>query len=261
MAGLRRFGTGFLAGAALAAAVLPAGPARGQQAPAFGASGDWDGLRTRLYDRGLDFQIQGLAEGAYNPTGGVRQSATSAEQFNFGRTADLGKLAGLTGGTAQLMITKRDGANVDTSAGLPVLQQNQEIWGRGNIWRLTELSYEQELFDQVLDLKAGRVTPGDDFDILSCDFQNMTFCNAPAGNIEGDYWFDSPVGQWGARVQVNLPGSTFAKGGVYQISQRNLVHGFDLSFGGGEGVLSCFEVGWTPSLGRSQLPGLHTIGG
>lgn len=225
-----------------------------------GLSGDWGGMRTRLQDDGWQFQVRSLWEGADNPAGGLRQAAAGAGELDFATLADLGKLIGDAGGTLEAKITDRFGANLVPAAGIKTLMQVQEVWGRGEIWRLTLLSWSQSLFDKKLNIELGRMNPGGDFDIFACNFQNLNFCGPPAGAIDGDYWFDSPVSQWGARAKVNISDSFNVEAGVYQVNPRNLARGFTFDFSGGQGALIPYTVEWKPKL-MGDLPGIFQVGG
>jgi porin len=225
-----------------------------------GLTGDWNGARTDLADQGWQFQVKGVFEGAWNPSGGDHQSVAGAGELDFMALADLGKLLGDDGGSIEANITKRFGANLVNVAGLNTLMQPQEIYGRGDIWRLTQFSYAQDLFNKTINIELGRMNPGADFDVIPCNFENLTFCGSTAGNVDGDYWFNSPVSQWAVRVKANLTDTLDAEIGLYQINPKNLVHGFSLGFSGGEGELIPFELEWKPSL-VAGLPGDFQIGG
>ena len=224
-----------------------------------GFTGDWNGTRTALKNDGWQFQVRGIFEGATNPSGGAGEAAAGAGQLDFGVLADLGKLLGDDGGSLEAKITDRFGANLVTAAGLHSLMQVQEIWGRGDIWRLTQLSFAQDLFDKKLNIELGRINPGGDFDVFACNFQNLNFCGPPPGAIDGDYWFNAPVSQWGARAKLNISKALDVEAGVYQINPVNLKRGFSFDFSGGEGALVPFKLEWKPTLGN--LPGDYQIGG
>jgi len=224
-----------------------------------GLTGDWNGARTYLKTEGWQFQVKGVFEGAWNPSGGDHPSATGANELDFAALADLGKLIGDDGGSIEANVTKRFGANLVDAAGLNSLMQVQEIYGRGQMWRLTQLSFEQNLFNKAIDIEFGRMNPGADFDVIPCNFENLTFCGSTPGNVDGDYWFNSPVSQWGARLKVNV-GDTVGLGvGIYQVNPKNLAHGFNFDFSGGDGELIPFELEWKPSL--AGLQGDYQIGG
>ncbi|HEY1615518.1 MAG TPA: carbohydrate porin [Rhizomicrobium sp.] len=225
-----------------------------------GLTGDWDGARTELKNQGWQFQVKGTFEDAWNPSGGDHQSAAGAGELDFAALADLGKLVGDDGGSIEANITKRFGANLVDVAGLNTLMQPQEIYGRGDIWRLTQLSFAQDLFNKAINIEFGRMNPGADFDVIPCNFENLAFCGSTPGNVDGDYWFNSPVSQWGARVKANVSDTVDLAAGIYQVNPKNLVHGFSFDFSGGQGELFPFELEWKPAL-VAGLPGDYQIGG
>jgi porin len=122
------------------------------------------------------------------------------------------------------------------------------------------LSFAQDIFDKKLNIEFGRLNPGDDFDVLACNFQNLGFCGSVPGNIDGEYWFNAPVSQWGGRLQARVSDAFDLEGGLYQINPENLKRGFSFDFSGGKGVLVPFEAEWKPTL-FSGLPGDYQIGG
>lgn len=225
-----------------------------------GITGDWNGLRTQLQDQGWEFEAKGVWEGAWNPGGGNHQSAAGAGELDFGAIADLGKLMGDDGGKFEVLITDRFGANLVDVAGLHTLMQVQEIFGRGDIWRLSDLSLSQDMLDKKVNLLIGRLDPGSDFDIFACNYENLGFCGSPPGNVDGEYWFNHPVSQWGARLKVNATKDVALSAGVYQVNPRNLTDGFSFDFSGGTGALIPFEADWKPKL-IAGLPGEYQIGG
>jgi porin len=250
-----------VAGLALMFAARPALAAVEEEEPAdagYGVSGNWGGLRDQLRDQGWTFQIRQKFEGADLLSGG-RKLATGAGETRLGAAADLGKIIGLDGGKVQLTFTDRYGSSLGPSTGLSPLMPFIEVHGRKDIWRLTQFSYSQDL-PGGLNLKLGRVNPGTDFDAFSCDFENLTFCGSVPGNLAGDYWYNYPVSQWGARLKWKSS-HLYAEAGAYQVNPHNLSDGITLTFHGGKGVLVPIEIGWTPKLGSAGLPGSYAVGG
>lgn len=249
---------------AAGACALAAGAARAGSDDAhdakFGLTGDWGGARTRLKDAGWTVQVREKFEAAGNPQGGDRKLGVGAGELRLGVSGDLEKAIGLRGGKVQLTFTDRHGSSLGPSAGLDPLQPFIEVHGRGDRWRLTQFWYEQTL--GVFALKLGRVNPGSDFDAFACDFENLTFCGSTPGNLAGDYWFNAPVSQWGARAKLTFGDEAgYVEAGAYEINPRNLHDGFTLGFGGGEGTLIPVEAAWTPKLGAAGLPGTYLVGG
>lgn len=230
----------------------PAGPAT--------LTGDWGGLRSDLRDKGVDISIGYTGELATNVSGGTQKAVTETGQVTVGAAIDADKLIGLNGGSFQATVTYRRGHNLQQTAGLDTLLQVQEVYGRGQTFRLTEFSYAQDL-GGGLDVELGRLPIGNDFSSFSCDFMNGSFCGAPIGNIGGDFWYNWPVSQWAARVRVRH-GSSYAMLGAYEVNPRNLDNSFTIGhFKGATGVLVPFEAGRQVRLGSAGLPGLYRVGG
>jgi porin len=246
--------------ASIAAAWLGLAVAPAFAADAPGLTGDWGGLRTSLSDAGVDVGIAYVSESAWNPAGGVAERVRETGQLTIGTKIDAERLVGLAGGTFQATVTWRRGENLGAAAGLPVLQQVQEVWGRGQTWRLTQFWYQQA-FGAGSSIKLGRMTVGEDFAAFSCSFMNLSFCGSPPGNLAGDYWYNWPVSQWGARLHLSF-GPFYARLGAYEVNPRNLDNQFFLGrFDGATGVMVPAEAGYRAELGPDRLPGTYLAGG
>lgn len=231
------------------------------QPPAFtGLTGDWGGLRTRLHDAGVDISAGYTGELGWNFSGGHRRDVTEVGQFALGVTLDAERFAGIKGGTFQATATYRHGKDLGRQARLGVLQQVQEVYGRGQTFRLTQLWYEQKLAGGAVAIKAGRATVGEDFSSFGCTFMNLTFCGSQPGNLVGDYWYNWPVSQWMARLKVSH-GKVYGQVAAYQVNPRNLKKDFFGHTKGGTGVLVPVELGWSPLLGSKGLVGSYKVGG
>uniref|UniRef100_UPI0035CBBAC6 carbohydrate porin n=1 Tax=uncultured Sphingomonas sp. TaxID=158754 RepID=UPI0035CBBAC6 len=231
-----------------------------QSAAPPGLFGDWHNARKWLGARGIDVSARYATESAYNPTGGTRRAITETGQLDFGAKVDMDTLVGIEGGTLQATLTWRRGDNLSDVAGLNTLQQVQEVYGRGQTVRVTELWYEQKIGDKV-ELKLGRTNPGSDFAVFSCHFQNLTFCGAQPGNLAGDYWQNWPVGQWGARLHVDVAPGVYLQAGIYEVNPLNLKNNFFVArWHGATGVLIPAELGWTRG-GDGGHVGSYKVGG
>jgi porin len=250
-------------GLLLAASLAGSGAAFAQDAGAGKLTGNWGGLRTDLQQAGVDFQFGYTSELAYNPAGGTKDQLSYTDQLSFGATFDLDRLLGVHDAKIQLTITDRNGRNLSADAGLGTLQQVQEVFGRGQTWRLTQFWYDQKYFSGVLDWKIGRLTVGEDFASFTCSFQNLTFCGSQPGNLVGNYWYNWPVSQWATRLKANIAGFGYVQAGAYQMNPGFLnVTDAVLPNNpeGTTGVMIPVEVGWTPTLGPAGLPGSYKFG-
>jgi len=229
-------------------------------------TGDWGGTRTELFDKGYDFALEYVGEVGSNLNGGYNDDTTArySDQFALGVQMDLEKIFGLKDAEFKLAITERSGRNIsndrigDPRAG--TLSSSQEVWGRGQTWRLTQLWVKQTYLDGALDVKVGRYGPGEDFNSFPCDFQNLAFCGSQVGNWVGGIWYNWPVSQWALRVKYNITPEFFAQIGAYEQNPSNLEtgNGFKLSGSGTKGTILPIELVWSPQV--NGLPGEYRLG-
>lgn len=225
--------------------------------------GTWGGLRTHLYEKGVDFQIGYVSELAYNAAGGSRSLAAYTDQVAVGVTFDLEKLITLPNSLLQIIYTERAGRNLSEDAGLDTLQLVQEVYGRGQTVRLTQFYLEHRFFGDLINLRWGRTSMGDAFAVFGCDFQNLTFCGSQPGNLVGNYIYNWPISPWGARVRVAIDGFGYVQAGVYDQNDQYLGYEnklWPVWYSGSTGVLLPFEVAWLPTFDNGRLPGSYKIG-
>ncbi|ACB96429.1 carbohydrate porin [Beijerinckia indica] len=265
IAGILALGLGLTQGGTAARAADVAPPAQVAVSPAppvpehDWALGTWGGVRSDLYRKGIDFQFVWVSEVAYNMTGGAENRIAQAGQLNLGVTFDLEKLFGDPGAIFQMTFDKREGRNLNHDAGLDMLVQPQEVYGRGDIWRLTQFWYDQKFANGVIDWKIGKMAVSEDITQYPCVFMNLSFCgSAPGRGLAGNYFFNYPIGQWGTRVRFNAPEAYFTLA-AYQMNPNVLKqsYGVNFDFSGGNGVLLPIEFGWLPAFDGGRLPGVY----
>ena len=226
-------------------------------------TGNWGGLRTKLSEEGFDFNASYIGEYAYNFSGGRRTGDDYAQQWTWGMNVDMGKVAGLTGGTFHLKFNQTQGRSTRADF-IGNRLSVQTIFGAENL-RVTALSYEQNLFGNTLDLKAGYLVMGDDFAVtrLLCLFENVAFCAHPQSLPNDSGWTDYPNSRWGGVAIVNLPDGIYAETAIQDVNPTYALHqnGLKFSLQGSTGVLFAQEFGKTVQLGPAFLPGHYKIGG
>ena len=218
--------------------------------------GDWGGTRSELLEKGYDFTLGYTGEMGSNLHGGYDHDRTArySDQFTFGSHLDLDKILGWHDTELQLTITERHGDNISNDRindpRVGGFTSAQEVWGRGETWRLTQMWIKQKYFDGALDVKFGRFGEGEDFNSFPCDFQNLAFCGSQVGNWVGGIWYNWPVSQWALRVRYNLSPELYAQVGVFEQNPSNLEsgNGFKLSGSGTQGAVMPFELVWTPRI-------------
>jgi hypothetical protein len=69
------------------------------------------------------------------------------------------KMIGWEGGSFQAYFTKRSGDNLGQYTNPAPLQQYQEVYGRGQTWRITTLWFKQKFCDDLLEWNSATFTP------------------------------------------------------------------------------------------------------
>lgn len=228
-------------------------------------TGDWGGLRSELENKGYTISAEYVGEMGSNIKGGYDKDKTAryADQFAFGLDMDLQKILGWHDAEFKLAVTERSGRNISNDRlGDPrvgTISSSQEVWGRGQTWRLTQMWYKQKFFDGALDIKLGRFGEGEDFNSFPCDFQNLTLCGSQVGNYVNT-WYNWPISQWAARVKYNITPELYAQVGIYMQDADNLDkhNGFTLATSGSQGNVVPVELVWSPMV--NKLPGEYRIG-
>lgn len=228
--------------------------------------GDWNGQRIALQQKGYDFslgytgEVATLLDSDHYSSHGTEY----ADQFAIGVHFDLNRILGWQDTEAQITVTERNGRSLSNSSAAlnGHLSSVQEVWGRGQTWRLMDFWIKKKFLEQKLDLKVGRFGEGEDFNSFDCDFQNLALCGSQVGNWVGDQWYNWPVSQWAARAKYNFTPDVYAQVGAYEYNPENLERGkgFNLSTDGSHGTIIPAEVVWTPKIGAAKLPGEYRAG-
>ena len=188
--------------------------------------GDWNGQRIALQQKGYDFslgytgEVATLLDSDHYSSHGTEY----ADQFAIGVHFDLNRILGWQDTEAQITVTERNGRSLSNSSAAlnGHLSSVQEVWGRGQTWRLMDFWIKKKFLEQKLDLKVGRFGEGEDFNSFDCDFQNLALCGSQVGNWVGDQWYNWPVSQWAARAKYNFTPDVYAQVGAYEYNPENL---------------------------------------
>ncbi|MDO6644415.1 carbohydrate porin [Acinetobacter guillouiae] len=230
---------------------------------------DWQGMRTELLKQGIKLDANLIVDSAYLADGGYNSGNDPkyASQFLIGSTLDLEKLANWEGMTLRATITARQGESLssedisDPSA--PQIANVQANYGRGNSKsRLTEFSLEKNFKQQGLSIKLGRLGMGTDFNVMSCEFQNNSFCAAQMGKWQSGIWYNSPISQWGGRLKYQFHPDLAVQIGVYEYNPQNALerHGWNLSTHHADGITIPIEMIWQPKSLINGLAGTYRVG-
>ncbi|OEY98226.1 porin [Acinetobacter qingfengensis] len=229
--------------------------------------GDWNGERSALEQQGYHFDIGYTGESAtlIDASRDASHKTAYSGQLAVGADFNLEKILGWQDTEAKVAVTWRDGHDLknNSSALDGQLSSVQEVYGRGQTWRLTDFWIKKKFLDRRLDIKVGRFGESEDFNAVACDFQNLALCGDQMGNWSaGDQIHNWPVSQWAARVKYAIAVDVFAQVGVYEYNPENLKRGkgFNLSTDGSKGAVIPVEVVWQPQAAINGLPGEYRVG-
>jgi porin len=101
------------------------------------------------------------------------------------------------------------------------------------------------------------------FNVMSCDFQNNSFCGAQMGKWQGSKWINAPVSQWAVMSKYKFSPETYIQLGVFEFNPKNLKEGegWNFSTNDADGVSIPLEFVWQPKKGMNELPGIYRLGG
>lgn len=218
-------------------------------------TGDWGGLRTELQNDGIKVTGHYVSEVAGNPVGGLEQGGAYADEFGLGIDVKS-DILGWDGGTFHSLITERAGSSLSKDKIGNILTV-QEIYGDGQTVRITQLSYEQQLFSGLLDVEGGRMNVENDFatspkyfdEGLYCYFQNNSICGTPiAAPINSNGYVAYPASSLGAKVKLFFQKNWYLETGAYEVnpSLYQASYGFKFGVNGATGVFTPIEMGITP---------------
>jgi porin len=215
--------------------------------------GDWLGTRTWLEDHGISPTLTFVTDSLGNPTGGIEQGFTTANNVGLDLNFDLEKLCGFEGASLLVSMSYRFGGSLSANYIHNVFTV-QQVFG-GETFHLINVAYLQKLFDDRVELRLGRIATGDDF--LVSPYNYVFVQNGFDGNPVSIF-FNSPGmtaypnDTWGALVKVRPTARTYIMGGVYNGDpsiRSNDHNGADFSMDGP--VFAIGEVAYQPN----SLPG------
>lgn len=231
--------------------------------------GDWNGNRQQLEQYGYKFNVSFINESAANLDGGYNDDSEMlhASQLTFGTQLDLEKIAGWNDTQASISVTKRDGQSLSaeriSDPRASQFSSVQEIYGRGQSWRLTQAWIKKGFLDKTLQFKIGRMGLSEDFNGSHCEFQNLMLCGGQLGKTVGSIWYNGPVSQWGLNVKYKFAPEWSIAAGIYEINPENSLEnrGFNLTMDETEGALIPVELVWKPKFNVfNGLSGEYKIG-
>jgi carbohydrate-selective porin OprB len=240
-------------------------------------TGNWFGLRDTLKDNGLTFsgRYYGAFFGVVDSQGGSRgfwdQGLEFGSELNFGKALRVENLEGLK--AFGLVRWRDDREEADPNKFVHASSMfNPSNWISGVQWRLMTFGLEYKTGDllpvkDMISLRGGWLMPQREFidQPLSKLFLN-TAVNSSKG-IGGNIPFSSSFSTWGGTLQIKPVEWHYAKVGLfmaYPQATASTNHGLAMRGFGPDpsknGLMVMGELGFTPKIGPSKLPGKYAFG-
>ncbi len=226
--------------------------------------GDWLGLRSSLKEFGISPDLNLEIDTAGNPVGGERRGFTEASNLGLNLLADLDKIAGVKGASFLVQFSMRWGNSLSKQYIGNAFDTQQDFGGE--TFRVVDVAYQQKLFDDRLEVRIGRISANDDFQVSQYDYFFMQ--NGFDGNPVGIY-FNAPGmsaypnATWGTLVKVRPTRRTYAMVGIYNgdpAVRDNDRHGVDFTMRGPVFVIGEAGLHTNGLPGDTGLPGNYKIG-
>jgi porin len=229
-------------------------------------------LADRLSDRGLELSLSLTDIEQAKLDGGIpgsRRTSRNTGSTDLELTADLEKLAGLRGATLYgLMESSWGREGVDEAAVGSFFGVNYDSAGNRN-GDVTELWYEQALFDGSLHARVGKLDVRGGFQCRGCpvSFDCSSFANDETtqfvnGALRNNPTIPFPWMGLGAILHWNPVEWGYASAGVMDAEADYHESGFKTAFNGDPNYFYVFETGVSPRLAsaRGPLQGVYRFG-
>jgi len=167
-----------------------------------------------LADHGIYIVARNLSDEIATVSGGVQRGLSYQGFTQLGFDLDMQRIAGIPGGAVHFLLDDLAGQPFYAWSGSAYFN-NRLFAGDGPAFRLSELSYEQNLFDDRVNLRLGRVPAYTQFDgsQLYCTFLT-TLCRTPAAYTSDRGYPPYLASSWAAVAQVRIAGPFYTNVGV-----------------------------------------------
>lgn len=198
--------------------------------------------RKEWADEGVTLRADYVSE-SFRVTRARNQGARYAQQLRAGVDLDLSKLTRWASGSMHITLNDRAGRGVSgdlVGNRLPI----QEVYS-SQFAKLTELSYDHDVFAHRGNVKIGLWSMGNDFGGLPllCELVNAAFCAHPLAMSGGSGWGNYPNARWGIRLKYTLHPNVDVRVATFAVNpgQSTEAHAFSLKARGTTGAMVPLE--------------------
>jgi porin len=224
--------------------------------PADHLFGDWFGRLPVWEESGFKPTLSWVTNFGGNVVGGRDQGFTECENLGLDLAFDLEKCMGICDTYFHVSLSQRSGESV-TNEFIGNVFSTQQVFG-GETFKLVNVELQRYFCDRNVDVKLGRIAPGDDFLVSPFFWGYMSGgINGQAGiSFDAPGWSTYPYATWGTRIRAKTSDRTYAMVGFYNGDpdiRDNDSHGCDFSLHGP--LFAMGEVGYQRN-GHRDDPGM-----
>jgi len=228
-------------------------------------TGSWGDIRSKLAKKGVVITSSLVNDMAANPVGGRSRGFRQVNSFAADLRADFGTIFGLKGFSFYTSSCIRSGQSLSNDT-IDNIFQVQQLFGSQN-FRFSSLYLQQDLWDNRIILRAGRLTMADTFmgSPLYGKFMSGAINGTPITMFSNGVFTSFPVATWGAYMFVEPVERFSMKFAVYNANKtlgKNKSHGANFTFKSTEGALLMTQIGYHPNTKKNDegWPGNYSFG-
>ena len=229
-------------------------------------TGDWGGLRPKLEDHGVTFDLFETFDTYGNVSGGDHRAEEYFARTRLTMDIDLDKLVGWKGGEFYVSAVTQQGENFAKTK-INVYTNPSSIEGKQTT-RLAEIWLQQKLWDDKVALKVGKIDGVAEFGVqeIGGTFMNDELNYVTNQTFTAGMPFD-PAGKPAVVVTLKpldgpILSGFYAKAGVFAGNDDNayLLDDTGASFAIRGPTILAAEVGWRTPEKSNLLPGAYKVG-
>ncbi len=220
--------------------------------------GDWNGSRKQLLERGVDLDLQYVADHLWNIRSDKKARLASWNRFRGTMNLDLGKLTGAHDLYFHITGLWQAGGNIGTYLGTIA---NPSGIASANTFRLDSYWLEKRFLNERLVARVGQFA-GQDF--YGTQHDAVSFVTEPLdyafNNLGANYESYDPPSTPAAEVRVIPKAHFYVKSMVLAADRIPYAHnptGLVPQFRGA--AMSVSEIGWTPGQSATEVRSFDTV--
>jgi porin len=230
------------------------------------------GLNDALSSGGIEFSLGTTQIYQQNARGGIsthRKSGRFTGSFDLEINADMQKLLGIEGGRVYMLAESSFSNGIDEPSVGSYFGVNGDAYSGYRGIDVTELWYEQSMFDDDFRIRVGKLDLTGGFDHHGCpvSFDASMFANDERSQFLNNALINNPTIPFpdrglGLALYWHVAGSWYLSGAAADAQADARETGFNTTFGGEDYFFYIFETGITPKLdsANGELQGAYRIG-